>query len=51
MDQMPITMHTVITQGGGVNLSCAAIDGGGRSNIFARARRFTAIRLGDLVTQ
>jgi hypothetical protein len=50
MDQIPITMHTVITQGGTVKLSCSAIDGGGRSNIFAQARRFTAIRLGDLVT-
>jgi hypothetical protein len=52
MDQMPITMHTVINhQGGVVKVYCQAIDGSGRSNIFAKARRLTAIRLGDVVTQ
>jgi hypothetical protein len=52
MDQIPITMHTVLNHSGGVvKVDCMATDGGGRSNIFAKARRLTAMRLADLVIQ
>ena len=51
MDQMPVTIHTLINHGGTIKVYCAAIDGSGRSNILARARRLTAIRLGTVVTQ
>jgi hypothetical protein len=51
-DYLPVTLHTVITHGGNIKLYCQAIDGGsGHSNVFATARRLTAVRIGDLVTQ
>lgn len=52
MDQLPVTLHTVTTSGGTVSVYCSVLDGGtDRSYVFARARRFTATRLGDVVTQ
>lgn len=51
-DYLPVTLHTVISHGGTIRLYCQAIDGGsGHSNVFANARRLTAVRIGDLVTQ
>jgi hypothetical protein len=47
MDQMTVTMHTVITKGvaGPVSLSCGNWESGGQ--VFAKARRLTAIRVAD----
>lgn len=51
-DYLPVTLHTVITHGGNIKLYCQALDGGSpHSNVFATARRLTAVRIGDLVTQ
>jgi hypothetical protein len=52
MDRLPVTLHTVTTSGGALKVYCSVNDGGtDRSYVFARARRFTATRLGDVVTQ
>ena len=52
MDQLPVTMQTVVTQGGRIRVLCSALDGGtDRSYVYAKARRLTAIKIADLVTQ
>ena len=52
MDQLPVTLHTVTTSGGPKTVYCSVLDGGtDRSYVFARARRFTAVSLGGVVTQ
>jgi hypothetical protein len=53
-DQMPVTIHTVqtVTGTGPVVVYCGVLDGGtDRSYVYAKARRLTAIKIGDLVTQ